>query len=99
MNYIETHPQVKNWINGRFERNGQPTMEVISPSDGSVISDLPMSSMPDLDQAVTAAKAAYPAWSGLTIKERVQIFFKYRTLLEENMDELSKLVQLENGKT
>lgn len=99
MKTIEKQPQVKNYINGKFERNGQGSMDVISPADGSVISTLPLSGYSDVDAAVQAAKAAYPLWSGLTFKERVQIFFKYRTLLELNMDELSRLVQLENGKT
>ncbi|MEZ5009205.1 MAG: CoA-acylating methylmalonate-semialdehyde dehydrogenase [Chitinophagales bacterium] len=94
-----TQPQVKNFINGQFERNGQTSMDVVSPLTGAVISNLPMSGMKELNQAVEAAKAAYPSWSGLTLKERVQVFFKYRELLEKNMDELSQLIQLENGKT
>ena len=92
-------PQVKNFINGQFERNGQTSMDVVSPLTGTIISSLPMSGMKELNQAVEAAKAAYPSWSGLTLKERVQVFFKYRELLEKNMDELSQLIQLENGKT
>ncbi|MCB0503456.1 MAG: aldehyde dehydrogenase family protein, partial [Bacteroidetes bacterium] len=82
-------PQVKNFINGQFARNGEPSMDVVSPLTGAVISNLPMSGMKELNQAVAAAKAAYPAWSGLTLKERVQIFFKYRQLLEQNIQELS----------
>ncbi len=90
---------VKNFINGHFERNGQESMDVISPIDGSTIADLPLSSYDDVDKAVKAAKEAFPAWSGKTLKERVQVFFKYRSLLEQHKDELTKLVQLENGKT
>jgi len=92
-------PEVKNFINGKFERNGQPSMDVFSPITGELISTLPLSGSKELDKAVKAAEAAFPAWSGLTLKDRVQVFFKYRTLLEENMDELAQLVQLENGKT
>ena len=90
--------EVKNYINGKFERNGQKSMDVISPIDGSKISTLPLSTYDDVDKAVQAAKKAFPVWSGMTLKERVQIFFKYRTLLEENIDELTNLVVLENGK-
>lgn len=96
---IEKQPEVKNYINGQFERNSQQSMDVESPLTGEVISSLPLSTYDDLDKAVKAAKDAYPAWSSMTLKERAQIFFRYRTLLEKNMDELSKLVQLENGKT
>ena len=99
MNLTAELSEVKNYIDGKFERNGQNAMEVISPIDGRVISTLPLSTPQDVDAAVQAAKRAFPSWSALTFKERVQIFFKYRTLLENHMDELTKLVQLENGKT
>lgn len=95
---IETR-EVKNYINGVFERNGQASIPVISPLDGSVLSSVPMSSASDLDKAVQAAKKAFPEWSSKTLKERVQVFFRYRTLLEQNMEELTRLVHIENGKT
>ncbi len=99
MNLTAELSEVKNYIDGKFERNGQNSMEVISPLDGSVISTLPLSTIHDVDAAVQAAKRAFPAWSTMTFKERVQIFFKYRTLLEQNIEELTELVHLENGKT
>ncbi|MEK6152054.1 CoA-acylating methylmalonate-semialdehyde dehydrogenase [Flavobacteriaceae bacterium 3-367] len=99
MQRIKEQPQVKNFIDGSFERNGHTPMDVISPLDGSIISSLPLSTYDDVDKAVQVARKAYPEWSGKTLKERVQIFFKYRTLLEEHMEELTNLVQLENGKT
>ena len=99
MKVSETLSEVKNYINGKFERNGQNSMDVLSPLDGSRISSIPLSTTQDVDNAVQAAKKAFPEWSNMTLKERVQIFFRYRNLLEENMDELTKLVQLENGKT
>lgn len=94
-----SQPEVKNYINGTFERNGQATMDVVSPLNGNIISSLPLSSSSDLDKAVKVAQDAFSLWSGMTLKERVQIFFRYRALLEKNIDELSKLICLENGKT
>ena len=76
-------PEVKNFIGGEFVRNVQPSMEVESPLTGEIISTLPMSSKKDLDDAVESAKDAFSNWSALTLKERVQIFFHYRNLLEE----------------
>jgi malonate-semialdehyde dehydrogenase (acetylating)/methylmalonate-semialdehyde dehydrogenase len=104
MNLTDELSEVKNYIDGKFVpkdigRNGQNSMEVISPLDGSVISTLPLSTTQDIDAAVQAAKRAFSMWSALTFKERVQIFFRYRTLLEKHMDELTQLVRLENGKT
>ncbi len=99
MTAIKAHPPVQNFINGQFDRNGQPSMDVLSPVDGSVISTIPMSGKEEVDSAVQAARAAFPSWSDMTLKERVQIFFRYRQLLEDNKDELAALVQQENGKT
>lgn len=96
---VDTVPQVLNFINGHFKSGSQETMEVHSPLDGRVLSTLPLSTYGDLDDAVAAAKAAFITWSAMTYKERVQIFFRYRSLLEKHMDELTKLVHLENGKT
>lgn len=93
------YPEVKNYIGGKFSRNGQKSMDVYSPLTGEVISTIPLSTAADLDEAVQAAKKAFPAWAGTTIKERVQVFFRYKTLLEKNMKELAELVQAENGKT
>lgn len=91
--------EVKNFINGKFERNGQNSLNVESPIDGKVISSIPLSTYDDVDKAVKAAKTAYTSWSAMTFKERAQIFFKYRSLLDEHMDELTKLIVLENGKS
>lgn len=99
METLVKQPQVKNFINGKFDAQAGKHMDVISPLDGAVISSLPLSTYNDVDAAVKAAEKAYPKWSAMTFKERVQIFFRYRTLLEKHMDELTKIVQLENGKT
>src|SRR6478609_9360605 len=58
-----------------------------------------MSTSKDLDNAVKAAKAAFPKWSHTPIKERVQVFYKYKYLMEQNLQELAALVSEENGKT
>lgn len=73
-------------------------LDVYSPASGSVIGRVPVATAVDVDTAVARAKAALPAWSGLPIKERVQVIFRYRTLLEQHIDELTALVTQENGK-
>lgn len=90
---------VQNFINGIFvDASSLRTLDVVSPIDGSLLSTVPMSTSKDLDAAVNAAKAAFPKWSHTTIKERVQVFYRYRHLLEKHLKELSELVQEENGK-
>src|SRR6266550_4689395 len=91
---------VQNYINGKFvNASSTRSLDVISPIDGNLLSKVPMSTAKDLDTAVKAAKAAFPGWSKTTIKERVQVFFRYKYLLEKNLKELAELVQEENGKT
>jgi malonate-semialdehyde dehydrogenase (acetylating)/methylmalonate-semialdehyde dehydrogenase len=91
---------VLNYINGKFVKSHTTrTLDVISPIDGAPLSKVPMSSALDLDDAVTAAKAAFPAWSKMPIKERVQVFFRYKYLLEKASKELADLCSEENGKT
>ncbi len=96
---IQEYPEVKNFIGGRFHRNGQSSMDVINPQTGKIISTVPLSGKADLDLAVKAAKDAFPGWSSTPIKERVQIFYRYKALMEKHMMELSEMVKAENGKT
>ena len=57
-----------------------------------------MSTREDVDAAVSSAERAFPGWSRTPIKERVQVFYKYKALLEKHIDELAALVTEENGK-
>jgi len=94
------YAKVKNFIGGEFvDAQTSEYLDVVSPVNGSLLSQVPMSVQSDLDKAVASAKEAFKEWSATPIKTRVQVFFKYKTLLEKNMVELSKLVEEENGKT
>jgi len=94
------YPKVQNYINGAFVNIvSDRSLPVISPLDGDLLSEVPMSTAKDLDAAVKAAKAAFPGWSKTPIKERVQVFFRYKHLLEKYLKELATLVHEENGKT
>ncbi|HEX4875982.1 MAG TPA: CoA-acylating methylmalonate-semialdehyde dehydrogenase [Chitinophagaceae bacterium] len=94
------YPSVQNYIGGQFvPASSERTLPVISPLDGTLLSTVPLSTAKDLDEAVKAAKAAFPAWSRMPVKERVQVFFRYKYLLEKNLKELAEGVQEENGKT
>lgn len=91
---------VQNFINGKFTNaSTDKKLDVISPVDGTLLSSVPLSTSKDLDDAVASAKAAFPSWSKTPIKDRVQVFFRYKYLLEKNIKELSELVSEENGKT
>jgi len=91
---------INNYINGEWtvEDNGR-YLDVESPLDGTVIAKVLLSTKTSLDAAVSAAHKAFEQWSKVPIKERVQVFFRYKYLLEQRIDELSMLIQKENGKT
>lgn len=93
------YPALSNYVEGKLVSDGHNRLDVFSPLDGEVISTVPLSAKSDLDKAVDAAKRAFPSWSNLPIKERVQVFYRYKYLLEKNSDELTELVHIENGKT
>ena len=91
---------IQNYVAGKFVNAAtDKSLDVVSPLDGNHLSTVPLSSAKDLDDAVAAAKKAFPAWSKTPIKERVQVFFRYKTLLEKHLKELAELCSEENGKT
>jgi len=94
------YPKVRNFYNGEFiESQSSESLDVTSPIDGTLLSTVPMSTSDELDSAVASARGAFEGWSHTPIKERVQVFFRYRQLLEQNFEELTALISEENGKT
>jgi malonate-semialdehyde dehydrogenase (acetylating)/methylmalonate-semialdehyde dehydrogenase len=94
------YEQIKNFDNGEFHvSTADNFLDVISPLDGSSLSRVPMSTTDELDIAVASAKEAFESWSHTPIKERVQVFFRYRHLLQQYANELTSLIVEENGKT
>lgn len=73
-------------------------LPVFAPSTGAIIAHVPRSTSGDVDVAVRAAKSALAGWSATPIKERVQVFFRYRSLIEKHIEELSALIVEEHGK-
>ncbi len=90
---------VDNFIGGKFTRvvNGK-TLPVENPATGEIISSVSLSGMREVGEAVKSAQTAFPIWSTMPIKERAQVFYRYKSLLENKIEELSRLVTLENGK-
>ena len=74
-------------------------IEVTSPIDGEVIGSVTLNTITDLNEAVEKGQEAFTSWSNLTLRSRAKVLYKYRELLIENIDELSELIQSENGKT
>lgn len=91
--------QVKLFINGKFlESKTETYTDAYDPSTGEVIAKVPCCTADEVEEAIAAAKAAYPAWSAMPVKKRVEILYKVRELLYEHMEELTMSVAVENGK-
>lgn len=94
------YQRVRNFYNGEFVESASGNdLDVTSPLDGNLLSTVPMSTVDELNAAVASAKAVQGSWGHQPIKERVQVFFRYRNLLEQNSDDLTALIAEENGKT
>jgi malonate-semialdehyde dehydrogenase (acetylating)/methylmalonate-semialdehyde dehydrogenase len=92
------YPDVPNLIGGRLVAGEGAYLDVDAPADASLLSRVPLSSRTTVDDAVAAAARAFPEWAATPLKERVQVFFRYRALLERHMEELTRLVTEEHGK-
>ena len=95
------YPDVMNWLGGGPDSGATADvalLDVTNPASGDVIARVPLSAAREVDRAVLAAGTVQPAWAATPIKERVQVLFRYRTLLEMHIDELTALVTEENGK-
>src|ERR1700720_3901191 len=93
-------PDLQNYVQGGWRRSAtREYVDVINPATGELLARPPLSSSADVDAAVQAAAAAFPAWRRTPAGERIQYLFKLKNLLEEHIDELARLITLENGKT
>jgi len=92
--------EIQNYIGGAWQKSsGTEFVDVANPATGELLARTPLSSAGDVDAAVRAANEAFPAWRRTPPGERVQYLFKLKFLLEEHIDELSRLITVENGKT
>ena len=91
--------KLKAFINGQFVESKTATYnDAYNPSTGEVIAKVPCCTKDEVNQAIAAARAAFPGWAATPVLKRVQVLYNLRDLLIKHMDELTHLVALENGK-
>jgi len=91
---------LSNFIAGRWvDSTAAEHTDVTNPARGVVIARTPLSPAQDVDAAVRAAAAAFPEWSETPPVVRARTMFKFKQLLEEQFDDLARLVTTEHGKT
>ncbi|MBT8767983.1 CoA-acylating methylmalonate-semialdehyde dehydrogenase [Metapseudomonas boanensis] len=86
-------------INGeRIAEQGRST-DVFNPSTGEAVHKVGLASRATVQQAIDAAKAAFPAWRNTPPAKRAQVLFRFKQLLEQNEAVIAKLISEEHGKT
>lgn len=87
-----------NWINGKAAPT-EATRPVENPRHGKILGHVAESDAADVDAAMAAARAAFPGWRDTPYKERAQILYRLKVLMERDLEPLSWIVSHENGKT
>src|SRR5437868_10571918 len=97
---VVTETKVPNYINGNWkESKSTHWQDVVNPATGEVIAKVPLSDAAEVNATIEAAAAAYPEWRRTPAEDRIQPLFKLKQLLEEHVDDLARIITLENGKT
>ena len=91
--------EIPHFIDGKpFHQTGGESGDVFNPNTGEVQARVGLAGAALVDEAVTAALAAQPAWAAQNPQRRARVLFEFKRLVEANMDELAHLLSSEHGK-
>ncbi len=97
---MTTNGQLLNFINGHWSRSGAATyLDIRNPATAQTLTQVPLSPGAEVDAAVQAGQAAFEAWRRTPVTERIQPLFRLKMLLEENIEEIARVITNECGKT
>src|SRR5436305_9140000 len=92
--------QLLNYIGGKWMRSrAREFLDVRNPATAETMVRVPLAPTEEVDEAVQAARAAFPDWRRTPPVERIQYLFKLKRLLDEHFDEIARLTVDECGKT
>src|SRR5215813_14275565 len=83
------------WVNSKSTE----WQDLVNPATHAPLGKVPLADAAEVNAAVEAAAAAFPEWRRTPPEDRIQPLFKLKMLLEEHLDELGRLITVENGKT
>jgi len=90
---------INHWISGgRYAGQSGRSGPVYNPATGEQTGAVDFATVEEVDRAVQAAKAAYPAWRALSLAKRAELFFAIRELFHEQREEIAKHLTREHGK-
>lgn len=85
-------------INGKEVTDANRTQDVFNPSTGEVEKQVALASKTTVEEAITAAQTAFPAWRDTPPARRARVMFRFKMLLEENAETICRLIGEEHGK-
>lgn len=92
--------RLNDFIAGEWQpSDAAETLIVTNPATGEPIAETPLGGEREVARAVEAAERAYPAWRETPPEERIQYLFRFKELLEKNIEDLARSITIENGKT
>ena len=98
MSSIETVETLGHYINGRVKNGCVETLDIYNPATGKVVKRLACAAQPQLEEAIVAASSAFAAWRNTPPSRRAQVLFRFKQLLEANIDEICQAITAEHGK-
>ncbi|MDZ7801236.1 MAG: CoA-acylating methylmalonate-semialdehyde dehydrogenase [Trueperaceae bacterium] len=100
MTTVRGPSELLNYVAGAWVRSSaRERREVRNPATSETLAEVPLAAADEVDATVRAAAAAFPDWRATPVTERVQPLFRLKGLLEENLDELARVIVNECGKT
>jgi malonate-semialdehyde dehydrogenase (acetylating)/methylmalonate-semialdehyde dehydrogenase len=90
--------QIDHFIGGGSYASGERQGEVFNPSAGDIQATVRLGTAADLQKAVDAANAALPGWAATNPQRRARVMFRFKELVEANMEELARTLASEHGK-
>ena len=89
---------IGHFINGDMINDNDRTQDVFNPATGVATKKVALASKQTVEQAISAAQAAFPGWRNTTPIKRARIMFRFKELLEQNSDKICQLIGEEHGK-
>ena len=89
---------IDHFIGGAAHSSGERQGDVFDPNNGGVQARVRLGGSADLEQAVAAARNAFPGWAATNPQRRARVMFKFKELVEKNLEDLALLLASEHGK-
>ena len=90
---------LRHYVGGKHvDGTSERFAEVDNPATGELTTRVPLATTTEIDAAVVTALAAFSDWSATSALRRARVMFKFKALLDENMDAMAEIITAEHGK-